>query len=138
MPTDRREGRILAMQTLCHLEAQGSQSDEDLRDFLTAREGSGKASRYATALVRAFNTNAEHCDSLIESASPRWSLDRISPVERNVLRVAVAEMLEGQVPVKVTINEAIEIAREYGGAESPRFVNGVLDEIYSKKLKDLH
>jgi len=126
------------MQTLCHLEAQGSQSDEDLRDFLAAREGSGKAVRYATVLVRAFRTGAEHYDSLIESASPRWSLDRISPVERNVLRVAVAEMLEGQVPAKVTINEAIEIAREYGGAESPRFVNGVLDEVYNKKLKDLH
>ena len=57
-------------------------------------------------------------------------MDRLSPVERNVIRVAMVELPGGEVPPKVVINEAVEIGREFGGADSPRFINGILDALW--------
>lgn len=69
-------------------------------------------------------------DEMIGRASTNWRLERIAAVERAVLRLATWEMLaKPEIPVRVTINEAIEIARRYGGDESPTFVNGVLDRV---------
>ena len=124
------------MQALCHWDVQGDQSDEQVRELFSAREAPIEAARYAEGVLRIFWAHRKHFDALIESGSPRWSLDRISPVERNIMRVAVAEMFEGKVPPKVAIDEAIEIAREYGGVESPRFVNGVLDVVHNKLRED--
>ena len=64
------------------------------------------------------------------AASDKWDVSRISPVERNIIRLAIVELTGDDVPPKVAINEAIEIARQYGGAESPKFVNGVLDVVF--------
>ncbi len=136
MPRDRRAARVLAMQALCQQDVQGAQDDEVLLDFFANLGAEEKAMRYAIALMQAFLKSADHYDELIDAASPRWQLARISPVERNAMRIAAAELFEGDVPPKVAINEAIEIAREFGGADSPRFVNGVLDEVYRKNLKD--
>ncbi|MHC4090857.1 MAG: transcription antitermination protein NusB [Planctomycetota bacterium] len=61
-----------------------------------------------------------------------WELARLSPVERNLIRVALGELAGGEVPPKVVINEAIEIGREYGGADSPRFINGILDALWKE------
>ena len=74
-------------------------------------------------------------DGQIAGAAKRWDLERISLVERNIMRVAVVELSAGRVPPKVVLDEAIEIGREFGGADSPRFINGVLDEIL-KRLAD--
>ena len=62
-----------------------------------------------------------------------WELQRLSPVERNVIRVALVELPAGEVPPKVVINEAIEIGRLFGGAESPAFINGILDALWKQR-----
>jgi len=91
-------------------------------------------------------------DTIIEKAAPDWPLDKISPVDRNVLRIGLYELLfadRAEVPAKVAINEAIELAKTFGGESSGRFVNGVLgsvykeigepgkDEVSKKKLQDI-
>src|ERR1035437_3252675 len=74
-------------------------------------------------------------DLVIEKAAPEWPLDRIAPVDRNILRLGLYELLfsdRSQVPAKVAINEAIELAKTFGGDSSSRFVNGVLGAVYKE------
>lgn len=74
-------------------------------------------------------------DMVIEKAAPEWPIDRISPVDRNILRLGLYELLfadRGEVPAKVAINEAIELAKQFGGENSSRFVNGVLGAVYKE------
>lgn len=74
-------------------------------------------------------------DLIIEKAAPEWPIDRISPVDRNILRLGLYELLfadRGEVPAKVAINEAIELAKQFGGENSSRFVNGVLGAVYKE------
>jgi len=135
MPKDRRQARILAMQALCQWEVQQDESPEALAEFLSAAvdcEASPDSIAYATDLVKGFWTHRQAIDELITSATKKWELSRISPVERNVMRVSICEMLEDKAPPKVALNEAIEIARDYGGADSPRFINGILDVILKR------
>src|SRR3989344_2943050 len=74
-------------------------------------------------------------DQVIEKAAPEWPIDRISPVDRNILRLGLFELLfadRDEVPAKVAINEAIELAKQFGGENSSRFVNGVLGAVYKE------
>jgi len=130
MTPNRRPARILAMQALTQWDVQQDESPAALEAFLE-HEPEGGAAHYAGELVRGFWASGEEVDRLISSAAERWTLPRISSVDRNIIRVAVVEMLQGLVPWKVTIDEAIEIGKEYGGADSPRFINGVLDKVLS-------
>ena len=129
MSLDRRRCRILAMQALCHWEVQEDDSTDSLRTMLRAQDASGTEIRAALKLVGSARKNREKIDQCISDASEHWDLQRVSPVERNIMRVAVAEWLETEVPPKVALNEAIEIARTYGGEQSPRYVNGVLHAV---------
>ncbi|RME39315.1 MAG: transcription antitermination factor NusB [Planctomycetota bacterium] len=135
MASLRRRGRILAMRALCQRDVQGDFADEGLVDFLQTWEESPEARAYARTLVTVFQRQRQQVDDRIAAACDNWDFSRVSPVDRNVMRVAVVEMLGAKVPVKVALNEAIEIAREYGGADSPRFVNGVLDTIRKRLEK---
>ncbi len=135
MPTERRQARVFAMQALCQWDVQRDESPKALDDFLAAQEASKSAAKYANELVQGFWTRREEVDGQIAGAAQRWDLARISLVERNVMRVAVLELAAGRVPSKVVLDEAIEIGREFGGADSSRFINGVLDEIL-KRLTD--
>lgn len=117
------------MQALCQWDVQRDESHEALIDFIQARPGGEAAIGYACDLVLAFWRCRGELDRRLDRAMTQWSLNRVSPVERNVLRVAAIEMLGGVVPPRVAVSEAIDIGREYGGAETPRFVNGVLDAV---------
>ena len=129
MPSDRRQGRILAMQALCQWDVQRDASAEALDAVEESMEGSRRGAAYARTLVERFWAMRKGVDRRLTAASTEWSLSRISPVERNAMRVATVEMMGDVVPPKVAINEAIEIVRAYGGADSPKFVNGVLDAV---------
>lgn len=117
------------MQTLCQGDVQGHLPDSDLMAYLIDVEANIAVRNHAMELVRFAWTNQSIIDEEIIESVTNWDLDRISPVERNTMRVAAAEMLLGEVPPVVAVNEAIEIAREYGGQDSPRFVNGVLNHM---------
>lgn len=120
------------MQALCQWDVQHEASSEVLREFLAAEEATSRRAEYAVELVEAFWARQEMIDGAIASAAQRWELARISLVERNIMRVAVVELTDGSVPPKVVLSEAIEVGREFGGAESPRFINGVLDEVFKR------
>lgn len=82
-----------------------------------------------SALVRGVAVGLAGLDAALEGASLRWKLPRMGAVDRNVLRLAMHEIHDGGLPRAVGINEAVELARTYGGGDSPAFVNGVLDQV---------
>ena len=131
MSVDRRHARVLAMQALCQWDVQRDASSDIPDDLPQTAEASNRTRGYADKLFHAYVERREEVDRRITDASRHWELDRISPVERNVMRVAIVEWLLEDVPPKVSLNEAIEIGREYGGESSPGFINGVLDEVLS-------
>lgn len=93
-----------------------------------------KARPYALELLRGITTDLERIDSLITESASNWRLARIAPTDRNLIRIAVYEMLEkDDVPFQVAINEAVEIAKRFAGDDSPKFINGVLDAVRSSQ-----
>lgn len=91
---------------------------------------------YALVLIRGIEEHQEEIDTMLDSSSDNWSIDRMPIMDRSILRVAVYEMMfQDAIPVSVSIDEAVELAKKYGGEdESHRFVNGVLGQI-AKKLE---
>ena len=85
---------------------------------------------FASGLARDAVIRGAEVDEIVQTASKNWRLERMSRVDRNILRLATAEMTSGSdVPVRVVINEAVELAKRFGAEESPAFVNGILDRI---------
>jgi N utilization substance protein B len=83
----------------------------------------------AELLADAVLRERDDLDRHASEAADNWRLERIAPVERNILRIGVHELLRGEVPPKVAINEAVQLAHWFGGAKAPSFVNGVLDRV---------
>lgn len=89
-----------------------------------------KARPYALRLLQGIAENLERIDGLIADAASNWRITRIAATDRNLLRIAVFEMIEiADVPPEVAINEVVEIAKRFAGEDSPKFINGVLDAI---------
>ncbi len=128
----RREARILAMQSLCQWDAQPDDRDALLAEYLLSRTDDEQIIGYAQKLTKAVWQFQTDIDALISKSCQGWTISRIALVERNILRVAAAELKLEETPHKVVINEAIEIGRSFGGKDSPGFVNGVLDEVYRR------
>jgi N utilization substance protein B len=84
-------------------------------------------------LAEGVDLHREELDETIAAYAKGWTVDRIAPLDLNVLRVAIYEIEEGQVPFEVAIDEAVEIAKEYCGAEAPKFINGILGAIVRKR-----
>ena len=118
------------MQVLCEWDVQQDTSSEALEAFFERETGPRRGADYARKLVEGFWAHHKRIDKRLANASDKWDVSRISPVERNIMRLAIVELMGDDVPPKVAINEAIEIARQYGGADSPNFVNGVLDVVF--------
>lgn len=132
----RRQSREAALQFLFQedfsLETGREQDDIQGRfDFFCSLFQISKKGRpYAVELLEKTIQNREQIDGLITSAAVNWRLQRIAVADRNVLRLAVCEMLFiDDVPDEVVIDEALEIAKRFGGDDSPSFINGVLDAV---------
>jgi N utilization substance protein B len=128
----RRDSRELALQILYALDTNPAVGiRETLQTF--REEQSDVVSRvreFAEAIVRGVQEHRDVIDEAIKARSRNWSLARMPRVDLNVMRLATFElMFRSDIPKKVSINEAIEIARKFGDKESPSFVNGILDEI---------
>lgn len=123
----RREGREAAVQYLYLRDLNG---ESDLPAYYKFRGLSPAARRFCDSLVAGATEHKDAIDETIRKSAQNYELNRISVVDRNVLRVAIYEMLYcPDTPPVVSINEAIEIAKKYSTEESGRFVNGVLDQI---------
>ncbi len=128
----RRKGREIALQFLYELDLNG-EDDPAVRerDFWARHPLAADGRAFADTLVRGTKVNQGKIDQTIAQCAEHWDLDRMAVVDRNILRLAVYELLwSADVPPKVAINEAIEIAKKFGTKESSRFINGVLDKIH--------
>lgn len=102
-------------------------------EALAGEQSFGEATlEYARSLCDGFTRRRDGIDAKIADVLEHWDLQRLDGVERNALRVGTVELLGGELPARVVINEAIEIARAFGSSASPGFVNGVLDGIWKK------
>jgi len=120
----------LAFRVLFQCEASGDSYAETL-EMMLDRDGSAEAvAVYVRRLVDAFEANAGAVERAIRSASDRWKLDRMAATDRTVLKLGVVElMFFDDVPAKVALDEAVEMARKFGTEESGKFVNGILDRV---------
>ncbi|MCP4248580.1 MAG: transcription antitermination factor NusB [bacterium] len=134
MSRNRHQARVLAMQVLCQLDVQGGQALDEAGVLFDAADAAPATARYARQLAQDSWQQRRDLSRRINRHLEHWDVQRLSPVVRNVIRVALIELSFGDVPPKVVLNEAVEIAREFGGADSPGFVNGVLDAMF--KLQD--
>ena len=147
----RRHGREAALHVLYQMDTLGHSAESALALYWGALaaaehdpehedetlEAGDEAKDLAEALVRGFADRRADVDEAIRAASHHWRLERMSRVDRNILRLATSElMLQSDIPRRVTLNEAIELAKRYGAEGSPGFVNGILDRIATELGKD--
>lgn len=126
----RREGRELALQILYAQDTQQGSWRELVQYFRETSEVQGKIREFAEGLVQGVLEHREQIDQAITARSKNWTLARMPRVDLNIMRIAAFELLfRPEIPRKVSINEAIEIAKKYGDKESPAFVNGILDDL---------
>lgn len=127
---NRRKARELAVQILFHMEYNPGDPDETFELICENLNTPNRIRPYSKQLVCGVCENIENIDRLIKESSKNWRLERMSRVDRSILRMSVFEIffLEG-IPRKVSINEAVELAKKYGTDESGAFINGVLDNI---------
>ncbi|MDX1622504.1 MAG: transcription antitermination factor NusB [Gemmatimonadota bacterium] len=103
---------------------------EEAEGFFERRSIHADVREFAEELIGVIADRLGEIDSLLEESAERWEVHRMAIIDRNVLRIATAEFLHfDDVPFKVSIDEAITLAKRYGGADSPRFVNGILDAL---------
>jgi N utilization substance protein B len=134
----RREGREAAVQYLYQIEAHGDRTTDLRTEFWTLRESSPKVRAFAEQLVAGVNACLPEVDALISKYAHNFEIGRLAAVDRNVLRLAIHEMLHCmETPPIVAINEAIEIARKFGGEDSSKFVNGILDKVKGELTRPL-
>lgn len=132
-PSPRRDGREAAVQYLYGNDVQGEVdfSPETLAEFWELRLAKEVAREFATELILGVRDHSYLIDNAIRSNLENFAFQRLTPVDRNILRVGSFEILHADyIPPQAAINEAVEIAKRFGGEESPGFVNGILDRIY--------
>jgi len=129
--TRRSRAREIALQVLYQTEQNAGLDTEEIRRFVERRlRGDRRLSEFAENLVAGVQAHQPRIDALISEVAENWRLDRMAAIDRNILRLGAFEMLFcPEVPTKVAINEALELAKRYSTAQSSRFVNGILDRL---------
>jgi transcription antitermination protein NusB len=126
----RTSGREAALQMLFALESSGDPAERVIQVYWRSFEGHPEAREYAEACVRGVAAKLGEVDDRLKQASINWRLERMTRVDRNILRLGGWELLERKdVPRAVIIDEAVELAKRFGSEDSPSFVNGVLDRV---------
>jgi N utilization substance protein B len=129
--TRRSRGREVALQVLYQLEQNQEVSDSEIHGFIQRRLlDDRKLSDFTEGLIAGVRAHRTQIDTMISEVAENWRLDRMAAIDRNVLRLGAYEMLFcPEVPAKVAINEALELAKRYSTGQSSRFVNGILDRV---------
>ena len=127
----RSRARELVMQAACQLDVQGESALAMLSGFFAENSDDQNVRDLAEKWVKGLWETRTECDSLIVAAAEKWELARLNQVDRSILRLGTYQLKYcNEIPAKVIINEAIELAKKFSGESSPGFVNGVLDAIY--------
>ncbi|MDI6799098.1 MAG: transcription antitermination factor NusB [Actinomycetota bacterium] len=126
---ERRKARRMALEILYEKDILGDTIDDIIRVRNASNRGA-PLSDFALTLLHGFERNHEKIDELIAEYADNWSIDRMPIVDRNIIRIGVYEMLfEEAIPIRVSINEAVELAKIFGSEDSSKFVNGILGRI---------
>ena len=129
----RRSSRELALKFLYQFELNGGDLDEQIKLFLERNSSLEDVTNFMKELVLSLIDKMEEIDEIIQKFSDHWILDRMTVIDRNILRMGACELLFNfSTPPKVVINEAIDIAKKYGNEDSPEFINGILDKVYNE------
>jgi len=127
----RHRGREIALQILYKVDITNYSLEDALEIFKVNFESKSESWSFARDLATGMHQHLNEIDSLIEKQSERWKISRMPVTDRNILRLAVYELLYREdIPSRVTLNEAIELGKRFGTEESGAFINGVLDNIY--------
>jgi len=131
----RRKSRELALQALYKGELAGQANPLDFAEFCVHFQVEKKAIPYARKLLTGVQGNMEEINQLISRYTENWRLERMSVIDRNILRLAVFELhYQDDVPPSVAINEAVEIAKRYSSDDSGPFINGILDAMAKEEI----
>ncbi len=125
----RSRAREVALQALFQEDLNPQDSPKLLSQFLLTRLKSDDLRDFARSLIMGVKRNQSELDALLAEHADNWSLDRMAATERNVLRLGAFEIRYADTPDRVAIDEAIELAKRFGSANSPQFVNGILDKL---------
>jgi len=129
----RRQARAIVLQCLYELDYTDHNFDDAFQNRLLDQPLSPRGRNFAYKLGKGISSNRHRLDGIISRLAPEWPIDQIAPLDRNILRLAVYELvLNSDAPPKVAINEAVELAKSFGSESSPRFVNGVLGSLALK------
>lgn len=120
----------MALQVLYQLEQNSGVVNPEARRFIERRSlGERDLILFTLGLVEGVKKHQAEIDEAIKQVAENWRLDRMAAIDRNILRLGAYELLHGETPAKVAINEALELAKRYSTAQSSRFVNGILDKV---------
>ena len=130
MPSKRRQARILALKALYEVDTVSHDAQTTFKRLLAEEPLPVDAADFAGQLVRGVLDHRQQIDEVIIKTAPAWPLDQVAAVDRNILRLAIYEILiDNSVPMRAAINEAVELAKFFGAEASPKFVNGVLGSV---------
>jgi N utilization substance protein B len=134
MASIRRRARIAALQALYELDCAKHKVEEALARLRAGKTLGQEALSFSEELVKGVLQNKSELDAIIEKFAPAFPLEQMSIIDRNILRLAIFEILfNDKTPFKVAINEAIELAKQFGSDSSPRLINGVLGSITTER-----
>ena len=130
----RRQARVLALQTLFEVDCAKHPTELVLAQRLEERPLPAEGEAFLSQLVKGVLEHRQDLDRIVESIATDWPLEQMAVVDRNILRIAIYEItVDRRIPVKVAINEAVELAKLFGSDSSRRFVNGVLGTLVSRR-----
>jgi N utilization substance protein B len=137
MKQQRHLARIVALQGLYQLDMQRIPEDETgtqlIAPLLEEAGLQAESAVYARLIIQGTWHNHRRYDAMLASAASHWDVSRMAVVDRNILRLALYELIEQpEVPARVVIDQAIELGREFGAADTPQFINGVLDAVWKQ------
>jgi N utilization substance protein B len=138
MMTRRSRGREVALQVLYQVEQNPGVPPEEIRGFIQRRLlDDRKLCEFTEGLIDGVKEHQARIDTMISDVAENWRLDRMAAIDRNILRLGAYEMLfRPEIPAKVAINEALELAKRYSTAQSSRFVNGILDRLLQRQVQE--
>ena len=130
MTGTRHKARMLALQALYEVDSVARRPEIVIERLLTEADLSQEISEFSRDLVSGTVKNREEIDRSIQKFAPAWPVEQLAIVDRNILRLAIFEILfDNKVPVKVVVNEAVELAKTFGSESSAKFINGVLGSV---------
>ena len=130
----RTQARQSTLQILYQIEVARISPEEAIADYFLSNEYGPPHQEFTRSLVEGIASHQEELDKVISRYAKNWQISRMAVVDKNILRLGVYELMYTEdIPPKVTINEAVELAKKFGDLDSPKFINGILDSVFRKE-----